>query len=903
MFQRRGTKEQWETNNPILALGEIGFSYNENVIKLGDGATRWNSLPSVNGNSAYEVAKVNGYTGTEEQWLSSLRGPTGPQGAPGITTAHASVVTVSDSSGDSTTLYVAGTQGADGGTGVGAYIEATSNGAVGDINGVTPTLNQRVLFIARTDSKENGIYTLTNAGSGSAKYKFTRASDYNNETRKDINSGDYVVVTDGDLADKVYLMTAPGTATDSSIIIGTDNITWTQTSGVGPQGPTGAQGDTGPVGPTGATGDTGPTGAGYENTVSTSSQTFATGSKNFGDITSRGAFNVGNRVRAANDENPSTEWFEGIITAINTSPLYFTVYVDSFLGSGTVLGDWVFSVAGNTGIMGPTGADSTVVGPTGPQGETGLTGPTGSTGDTGPVGPTGPASAIELDSLSNIFIGVNSFENNTSGDHNIALGYRALRNNTIGGNNIAHGQDALRSNTSGVDNIAIGPYSLISNTTGRQNIAIGNQPLASNTTAQDNIALGFGALNENTTGSNNISQGYFSLRRNTTGTGNIALGNQALRENTTGNYNIANGSSALANNTTGSYNIANGLNALSSNTTGNQNIANGYLALMDNIGGSNNIANGNGALLLNNGSNNIASGVNSLGKNTIGENNVATGSSALYNNTTGNGNIAVGVEALYGNTTGNGNITHGPYSLVSNTSGGNNIANGENALFSNTTASFNIANGLQSLYSNTTGENNIANGYYSLKNNTTGSNNFASGSEALRYNTTGNDNIAIGYQAGGGNTTGVNNVFIGNGAAPASSNTNNIITLGNSSIATIRAQVTSITALSDARDKINVEELPIGLDFVNALKPVKFEWDMRDGGKVGIQDAGFIAQDLMALEDNIDAHEWLKLTYRENPEKLEATYGRLIPIAIKAIQELSQQNAELLERLEKLENK
>jgi len=85
MFQRRGTKQQWESINPVLAVGEIGFSFNENVIKLGDGLTAWNSLPSVNGNSAYEAAKINGFVGTEAQWLTSLIGPTGPSGETGPT--------------------------------------------------------------------------------------------------------------------------------------------------------------------------------------------------------------------------------------------------------------------------------------------------------------------------------------------------------------------------------------------------------------------------------------------------------------------------------------------------------------------------------------------------------------------------------------------------------------------------------------------------------------------------------------------------------------------------------------------------------------------------------------------------------------------------------------------------
>jgi hypothetical protein len=371
MFQRRGTKEQWETNNPILALGEIGFAYNENVIKLGDGVTRWNSLSSVNGTSAYQTARANGYSGTEVQWLATLVGATGPQGPAGVTNAHQSVVTMSTDSGAGVSTYFSGTAGADGGTGVGAYIESNANAAIAAINGVTPTVGQRVLFDARTNSIENGIYTLTNAGSLSTKWRFTRATDYDNATPEDVNTGDFVLITGGTFAGKTYIMNAVGTGTNGSIIVGTNNITWTETGGIGPQGPTGPQGITGPIGPTGSTGNTGPTGAGYENTVSTSSQTFSTGSKNFGDVTSRGAFNVGNRIRAASQTNPSTEWFEGIITAINSSPLYFTVYVDSFLGSGTVLADWTFSLAGNFGPTGPTGAASTVTGPTGATGPTG----------------------------------------------------------------------------------------------------------------------------------------------------------------------------------------------------------------------------------------------------------------------------------------------------------------------------------------------------------------------------------------------------------------------------------------------------------------------------------------------------------------------------------------------------
>jgi len=248
MLQRRGTASQWSTANTVLAIGEIGFAYDTNVIKIGDGLTSWNSLASLDGKSAYEIAVDNGYEGTQSSWLASLVGPqgeTGPQGPPGVTNAHQAVITISDDSGTGVSTYFPGTTGVDGGTGVGAYIEANANGAIGSIGGVTPTTTQRVLFISRANSIENGIYTLTNAGSPTTKYRFTRATDYNNQNAREINTGDFVVVTGGTFADKVYIMNATGTGTGNSVIIGTDNITWTQTGGVGPQGPEGPAGPAG----------------------------------------------------------------------------------------------------------------------------------------------------------------------------------------------------------------------------------------------------------------------------------------------------------------------------------------------------------------------------------------------------------------------------------------------------------------------------------------------------------------------------------------------------------------------------------------------------------------------------------------------------------------------------------
>ena len=70
---------------------------------------------------------------------------------------------------------------------------------------------------------------------------------------------------------------------------------------------------------------------------------------------------------------------------------------------------------------------------------------------------------------------------------------------------------------------------------------------------------------------------------------------------------------------------------------------------------------------------------------------------------------------------------------------------------------------------------------------------------------------------------------------------------------------------------------------------------MRDGGKVGVEEAGFIAQELDAAQQEFDAEEYLQLVLKNNPDKLEASPGKLIPMLVKAVQELSAEVKDLKE--------
>jgi len=196
---------------------------------------------------------------------------------------------------------------------------------------------------------------------------------------------------------------------------------------------------------------------------------------------------------------------------------------------------------------------------------------------------------------------------------------------------------------------------------------------------------------------------------------------------------------------------------------------------------------------------------------------------------------------------------------------------------------------------NTTGSQNTAAGQSALLSNTTGDDNTAVGQAALLSNTTGSDNTALGHSAGASNTTGSNNTMLGHDAEASSATVSNTVTLGNSSITTLRCQVTSITSLSDRRDKTNIQPIGAGLAFVEQLEPVKFDWNMRDGGKVDVPDMGFVAQDLLqVMEDTgIDVPN---LVSQDNPDKLEAAYGTLIPVLVQAIKELSAEVKTLKER-------
>jgi hypothetical protein len=568
--------------------------------------------------------------------------------------------------------------------------------------------------------------------------------------------------------------------------------------------------------------------------------------------------------------------------------------------------------------------------------------------------------------ISNIASGTESLFLNTTGSFNSAIGAAALFSNETGSFNTAYGTNTLFSNTTGSANIAIGRASLRNNTAksnliaigdsalynngigasgsvqASENTAVGDKALFSNSTGNSNSANGFQSLFSNTTGAFNNAYGSRALFSNTTGSFNVAIGSDALYANTSGSNNAAYGASALYSNTAGGLNTANGFNALFSNTTGVVNTANGDRALYSNTTGNSNTANGSRALFSNTtGVLNTANGFNALFSNTTGVVNTANGASALYSNTTGFHNTANGYDALYSNTTGNYNTSNGNRALYSNTTGNDNTANGREALFFNTTGNQNTANGVLALQSNTTASDNTATGYRALRN-STGNFNSALGSEALA-NGTGSFSTAVGYQAllnnsqsgstavgqiSGTTCTGCIEVSlfgrladvsagiagIANNAsaigARAVVNASNKVRIGNTSVTVIEGQV-GWSIPSDGRFKINIKDDVPGLQLINLLRPVSYNFETEKfqrflgtpdsiidetksqiAASSQIKNTGLIAQELEEALKKI-GYDFSGLHIPQNDkDNYSIAYDNFIPVVIRALQELDAKNKE-----------
>jgi len=210
------------------------------------------------------------------------------------------------------------------------------------------------------------------------------------------------------------------------------------------------------------------------------------------------------------------------------------------------------------------------------------------------------------------------------------------------------------------------------------------------------------------------------------------------------------------------------------------------------------------------------------------------------------------------------------------------------------------------MISNISGSGNTVIGHDSLISSVNCNNNTVMGNDALKYLTTGDNNTVAGYmsatlKADDNNLTSVSNSMyigcrikasndgvtnenvIGYAAVGQGSNT---FTLGNSSISSFYAGTSTITSISDERDKKDISIVNNAINIIENIVPIVYEWNPRDKDcNKTEKECGFSAQNLLEVQNNVE--QYLDLVDINDLNNLKIKRDNLIPIILKCIQELS----------------
>jgi len=237
------------------------------------------------------------------------------------------------------------------------------------------------------------------------------------------------------------------------------------------------------------------------------------------------------------------------------------------------------------------------------------------------------------------------------------------------------------------------------------------------------------------------------------------------------------------------------------------------------------------------------------------------------------------------------NTALGKNAMLNRTSGLSCVAIGDGSQVQAASGSFNTAVGALTLFYNA-GNNNTAVGYNAMNNLISGSNNTGVGAQALVQIPQNYTNCTgLGYQA---RVSGDNQVQCGNSST-------SFYAYG------------AYNNRSDMRDKADIRDTIVGLEFINKVRAVDFRWNYRedyqppetnDGSKKRVRfHQGVIAQQVKEVMDElgVDFSGYQDHSVNGGSDVLTIGYTAFIGPLIKAIQELSAKNNALEQRLSVLE--
>ena len=270
------------------------------------------------------------------------------------------------------------------------------------------------------------------------------------------------------------------------------------------------------------------------------------------------------------------------------------------------------------------------------------------------------------------------------------------------------------------------------------------------------------------------------------------------------------------------------------------------------------------------------------------------------------GNVGIGVTAptrkleVAGNSILIGDVVAGR--------AGNSLVFGIDAMQGGNTGS---AFGNGALKANTTGYDNSAFGTNALIKNRTGFAVTAFGVRALESNISGDGLTAIGHLADVTDSNFNNSTVIGNFTAVDASNK---VRIGNGAVSSIGGQV-AWTNFSDQRIKNNIQDNVVGLEFIKALRPVTYHFDVKKQEELigikevmdwegkydieSIQFSGFLAQDVEMAAQKA-GYDFSGID--KSGKIMGVRYSEFVVPIVKAMQEQQQMIEDLREEIELLKS-